>query len=87
MLKPLLESVEGTPLAERLPTLAASFVERVSAPSSRAELPAPVLRGLARVLGSSPDTARYLALRPGLLPRLTAAQRAIAAPRARSLRR
>ena len=85
MLKPLLESVEGTPLAERLPTLAASFVERVSAPSSRAELPAPVLRGLARVLGSSPDTARYLALRPGLLLRLAGADRRALQRRAREL--
>jgi glutamate-ammonia-ligase adenylyltransferase len=81
----LQKTVEGSCLAARLPRVGSSFFERRADELSRAALPDAIVRGLARVLASSGETARYLALRPGLLERLGAADAGSLERRAREL--
>jgi glutamate-ammonia-ligase adenylyltransferase len=66
----LREAVEGTPLATQLPLRSAPFLERRGKDLAGTDVPATVVRGLASVLASDGETARYLALRPALLQRL-----------------
>ena len=67
----LQEALEGTCLAERLPLAGSAFLERRSAELAKASLREPAMRGLARVIASSSEMARYLSLRPGFPERLT----------------
>ncbi len=62
--------LSGTALAPRLPGLAASFLERRSGDAAAAAISGPALAGLARLLASNAEAARFLALRPALLSRL-----------------
>ncbi|MFQ5514797.1 MAG: hypothetical protein ACE5FG_10180 [Myxococcota bacterium] len=62
--------LEGTPLAARFERSAAPFLEARSADDAIHELAGPALHGMARVLASQPDAARYLSHRPTLLERL-----------------
>ena len=75
----------GTPLAERLPRAAAPFLERRSAELERLAIPPELARGLARVLASSAEVARYLSLRPELVAGLGAPGAALLGARAAAL--
>jgi glutamate-ammonia-ligase adenylyltransferase len=60
-------------MADRLPLLAGLFLERRASELAELEFSPPLLRGLARVLGSNGEAARYLAVRPEILTRLAGA--------------
>jgi glutamate-ammonia-ligase adenylyltransferase len=81
----LQEALQGTCLLERLPVAASSFLERRSADLSKASLGELAMRGLARVLASSSETARYISLRPRLLERLSDADTTSLEQRGRQL--
>jgi glutamate-ammonia-ligase adenylyltransferase len=66
----LRRAVEGSPLEEKFPTFAEPFLELRSKDPGAGELEGPALVGLARVLASSADAARFLSRRPNLLQRL-----------------
>ncbi len=69
----LKDSVSGTPLLSRFPTLTAPFLEQRAKDTAAAALSGPNLRGLARVLASNAEAARYLSHRPALLERIARA--------------
>jgi len=69
----LKESVSGTPLLSRFPTLTAPFLEQRAKDTAAAALAGPNLCGLARVLTSNAEAARYLSHRPTLLERIARA--------------
>ena len=77
--------VAGTPLEEWLPRFAHPFVERRATELGGLDLSDPVLRGLARVLASNGEVARYLALRPEVLRRLAGADGSALERRTREL--
>jgi glutamate-ammonia-ligase adenylyltransferase len=66
----LREALAGSPLAEKFPTYAESFLELRSKDPGADRLEGPALQGLARVLASSADAARFLTRRPLILERL-----------------
>jgi len=65
-------ALADSPLRARLATAAAPLVERRSGDSAVQALDGASLRGVARAIAASPESARYLSLRPTLLARLTA---------------
>ncbi len=69
----LKQSVSGTPLLSRFPTLTAPFLEQRAKDTAAAALTGPNLCGLARVLASNAEAARYLSHRPSLLERIARA--------------
>jgi glutamate-ammonia-ligase adenylyltransferase len=69
----LRRAVEGSPLEEKFPTFAEPFLELRSKDPGAQQLEGPALVGLARVLASSADAARFLSRRPNLLQRLVQA--------------
>jgi len=60
-------------LAERLPVVGEPFLARRAGDAATARLDGDVLRGLARVLATSAESARLLAARPALLERIAGA--------------
>ena len=66
----LRREVEGSPLEEKFPTFAEVFLERRSKDPGVDQLKGPAPAGLARVLATSADAARFLSLRPNVLQRL-----------------
>lgn len=66
----LTQAVSGSPLAERLSTAAASFVERRSEDAAVKKLEGRALLGLARVLATQPSVAGFLSHRPHFLERI-----------------
>lgn len=66
-------TLAGTPLEERFATLAEPFLQRRGKDRALGALAGPALRGLARVLATNADAARYLSHRPVVLERLAAA--------------
>jgi glutamate-ammonia-ligase adenylyltransferase len=68
----LREPLEGGPLAGRLETAAEPFLTRRGKDAALARLDGAALRGLARVLASNPEAARWLSHRPIVLERLAA---------------
>ncbi len=66
----LRESLSGTPLLARFPTLTVPFLEQRAKDAAARSLSGPNLRGLARVLASNAEAARYLSHRPALLERI-----------------
>lgn len=68
----LRDALEGSPLAQQLSTVAAPFLEHRARDRALAALAEPRLRGLARVISSSADAARFLSHRPELLEVLEA---------------
>lgn len=81
----LREALRGTPLERRLAITAAPFLERRAKDLAALEISAPIARGLARLLGSSAEASRYLALRRELLPRLATADASTLERRTREL--
>ena len=69
----LRESLSGTPLLARFPTLTVPFLEQRAKDAAAGSLSGPNLRGLARVLASNAEAARYLSHRPALLERIARA--------------
>jgi glutamate-ammonia-ligase adenylyltransferase len=69
----LLRAIAGSPLEEKFPTFAESFLEHRSKDLGAEQLEGPALAGLARVIASSADAARFLSRRPTLLQRLVEA--------------
>ena len=69
----LRECLSETPFLQRLPVVAAPFLERRAKDAAARALEGPNLNGLARVLASSSAAARYLSHRPGLLERIAEA--------------
>ena len=65
-------SLAGSPLRARLATAIEPLVERRGADPAAAELDGAPLRGVARALAASPESARYLSSRPALFARLAA---------------
>ncbi len=63
----------GTPLEPRFSAAASVFLERRAAELERLDLAESSAAGLARLLASNAEFARYLSLRPELLPRLAEA--------------
>ncbi len=63
-------AVEGTPLAESFEVRAEPFLLHRSRDAALERLPDACLQGLARLLASSAEAARYLSHRPGVLERL-----------------
>ena len=61
-----------SPLAARIATAAAPRADRRARDAAAEQLEGPALSGLARALAASPESARYLSLRPGLFARLAA---------------
>ncbi|MFI5314453.1 MAG: hypothetical protein ACHQ6T_02025 [Myxococcota bacterium] len=59
-----------SPLRERLATAAAPLVERRARDRAADELDGASLRGVARAIAASPESARYLSLRPALFARV-----------------
>lgn len=87
LLEQLESCVASTPLAEALPRNAEPFLERRGRDAALESLSDSALRGLARVIGSSAESARYLSIRPRLLERLVAAGPESLERRARELER
>ena len=61
-----------SPLGARLATAAAPLLERRASDPAADALDGASLRGVARAIAASPESARYLSLRPALLARLAA---------------
>jgi len=66
------DALAGSPLAVRLATSGAPFLERRAGDAAAAKLDGGVLTGLARVLASQPKAAGFLSHRPVLLERIAA---------------
>jgi glutamate-ammonia-ligase adenylyltransferase len=60
-----------SPLRARLATAAAPLLERRASDAAAKSLDGAALRGVARAISASPESARYLSLRPALFARLT----------------
>lgn len=71
----LAAAVAGTPLAERLSAAAAPLLERRASELAQLQFSEAMARGLARMIASSPEVARYLSLRPDVLAAIAAADR------------
>jgi glutamate-ammonia-ligase adenylyltransferase len=69
----LARSLSGSPLAARLATVGSPFFECAAHHGALEGLGDDALRGLARVLASSGETARYLSSRPELIERFARA--------------
>lgn len=67
------EALGDALLAERLAVVGEPFFARRVADAAAARLEGPLLRGVARVLATSPESARLLAARPALLERVAGA--------------
>ncbi|HTO06109.1 MAG TPA: hypothetical protein VMR86_03555 [Myxococcota bacterium] len=65
-------ALADSPLASRLANAAAPLVERRSNDAAAKTLDGAALRGVARAVAASPESARYLSLRPELLARIVA---------------
>jgi len=65
-------ALAGSPLLPRLATAVEPLVERRAADPAAAALDGAPLRGVARALAASAESARYLSLRPALFARLAA---------------
>jgi [glutamine synthetase] adenylyltransferase / [glutamine synthetase]-adenylyl-L-tyrosine phosphorylase len=63
-------ALAGSPLLARIANAAAPLVERRSADACSTALDGAPLRGLARAIAASPESARYLSLRPQLFARV-----------------
>ncbi len=70
--KRLEAALADSPLGARLATAAEPLLERRSNDSAARELDGAALRGVARAISASPESARYLSLRPALFARLAA---------------
>lgn len=81
----LREVLDGSPLADQLPTTAAPFLEHRSSDAALGKLDPGRLAGLARVVSSSADAARFLSRRPQLLETLAATDRDALARRGAAL--
>ena len=68
--KRLREALGPSPLAERLASVGAPFLERSELHAPLEALRGEALAGLARVLASSAESARYLVSRPALVERI-----------------
>jgi glutamate-ammonia-ligase adenylyltransferase len=68
----LAAALGDSPLRARLATAAAPLLERRAGDPAARALDGSSLRGLARAIAASPESARYLSLRPALLARLAA---------------
>jgi len=64
LLDRMAKALAGSPLADALGTAAERFAERRGGDDAAADLDEGVLRGLARVVATQPDTAIYLSNRP-----------------------
>ncbi len=82
----LSHAVAGTPLATRLLVQGEPLFERRGAELRRLDPSSAAARALARVVASSRDAARYLALRPALLASVLAIDGSSLEARARNLR-
>jgi len=65
-------ALADSPLRSRIATAAAPLVERRAGDPAAQALDGASLRGVARALAASPESARYLSLRPSLFARLAA---------------